>query len=214
MTSVFTLYLLSTTYISHELAKKVETKKPLPPTLDKNTDRQAIVLLGGGRYVSMPEYGEALPYANVLERIRYAMRLQRQTGLPLLITGGSVFLKTESEATIINRVLEEDFQYSAKWLETESKSTAENAQFSFDILQQEKINKIYLVTHASHMKRAASIFKDTGFDVTPAPTIFYSAGKNSPIFTKLLPESDSLELSRNMLHEMIGHHWYQFRYQE
>lgn len=210
--SILSLYLLSTTYISHELARVVETEKPLPTILSADTDRQAIVLLGGGRYVSMPEYGQPLPYANVLERIRYAVRIQRQTDLPILVTGGSVFLKTEPEATIINRVLAEDFQLSAKWLETESKNTAENARYSYEILNKENIHKIYLVTHASHMKRAASIFKTAGFDVTPAPTIFYSAGMNSPIFTKLLPESDSLLLSRNMLHEMLGYWWYQYRY--
>jgi uncharacterized SAM-binding protein YcdF (DUF218 family) len=46
---------------------------------------QAIVVLGGGRYRGAPEYGGDTVSAMTLPRLRYAARLQRETGLPLLV---------------------------------------------------------------------------------------------------------------------------------
>jgi len=210
--SLFSLYLLSTGFVSMKLAKMVETIPALPPELPADSDRQAIIILGGGRYVSMPEYGKPVPYATVLERLRYAAHIQKQTHLPILISGGRVFPTERSEAWIMNQALIDDFGIEAKWLEESSKNTAQNAANSFEILKKENIDRIYLVTHARHMKRATEIFEHTGFNVIPAPTIYLSAGTNKLPFMQWIPNSRSLDLSRNMLHEMIGHWWYRFRY--
>ncbi len=209
--SVTSLYLLSTNVVSRQLAARVETVHPLPLPIP-HTDRQAIVILGGGRYVSMPEYGKPVPHARVLERLRYAVHLQRQTGLPILITGGRVFPSEQSEAWIMDQVLIDDYGIKAKWLEEKSQNTAQNAENSFRILKPEGITRIYLVTHAWHMRRASMIFKHKGFDVTPAPTIFYHQGTNLPVVMRWLPKSENLDLSRNMLHELIGYWWYQLRH--
>ena len=210
--SVFSLYLFSTGFVSVRLAKMVETVPALPPIISAESDRQAIIILGGGRYVSMPEYGKPVPYATVLERLRYAVHIQKQTDLPILISGGEVFPTEKSEAWIMNQSLIDDFGIEARWLEGSSKNTAQNAENSFEILQKEGIDRIYLVTHARHMKRAATIFEHKGFDVIPAPTIYLSAGTNRLPFMQWLPNSKALELSRNMLHEMIGQWWYRFRH--
>ncbi len=210
--SFITLYLFSTNYISRQLAGLVETTAHLPPAISAETDRQAIVILGGGRYVSMREYGKPVPHSVVLERLRYAMHIQRQTDLPILITGGRVFPTDQSEAEIMNQTLIDDFQFKASWLEEESRNTAQNAENSFEILNKESIDRIYLVTHASHMKRATDIFTNKGFDVIPAPTIFLSTGTNMPIFMQWLPKSRSLDTSKNILHEMIGQWWYKARH--
>lgn len=210
--STVSLYLLSTAYVSRSLAGLVETTPSLPPVISKETDREAIIILGGGRRVVMPEYGKPIPYSTVLERLRYAMHIQRQTQLPILITGGHVFPKSISEAEVMNQVLIDDFQFEAKWLEQKSRNTAQNANFSYDILNKEGINKIYLVTHSSHMNRAVDIFTHVGFDITPAPTIYNSAGTNMPPIMQWLPKSNALELSRNILHEMLGYWWYQLRH--
>ena len=212
--SLISLYFLSTTIVSRELARLIETIKPLPPILQSKSDRQAIVVLGGGRYVTMPEYGKPLPHAIVLERLRYAMHIQRQTNLPVLISGGRVFPDSDSEASIMNQVLIDDYQFKARWLEGKSRNTAENARNSFAILDKENITKIYLVTHAWHMNRAADIFRSAGFDVIPAPTIYFSAGTNMPSSLQWLPKSNALNLSRNILHEIIGFWWYRFRYDQ
>lgn len=211
--SALSLYLLSTSFISLQLAGLIETSRPLSPIISSDTDRQAIVLLGGGSYMTMPEYGKPVPYSSVLERIRYALYLQRLTNLPILITGGKVFPTSHSEAWIINQVMIDDFQYEAKWLEEKSRNTAENAEYSFEILKSENIDRIFLVTHATHMTRAEKVFKSKGFDVIPAPTIFLPKLNDMPLLMQLLPTTISLTLSRDVLHEIMGQWWYQLRHQ-
>ncbi len=203
--------------VSRQLAATLETIAPLHPDLSSLSDQtgtkpQAIVILSGGHYDVMPEYGISVPQAAVLERIRYAMHIQRQTNLPILITGGKVSSTNQSEAWIINQVLLNDFQIGAKWLEEESHNTAENAEYSFNILNQEKIQHIYLVTHTSHMSRAANIFQKNGFTVTPAPTIFLSKEGDLTDLMQWLPTSYFLASSRNSLHEILGHWWYKLRH--
>ncbi len=209
--AIVSLYFLSISLVSRQLAGTQEKIDPLPPIISADTDRQAIVLLGGGAFVTMPEYGKPVPYPNVLERIRYAMHIQRQTNLPILVSGGSVFPASHSEAWIINQVMIDDFNFEAKWLEETSHNTAENAGNSFKILQAEGIDRIFLVTHSIHMNRAVEIFESQGFDVIPAPTIFLSED-DEPFFMLLLPKTISLSLSRDILHEMFGQWWYKIRH--
>lgn len=210
--SLIALYFLSTSAVSVWLAEQVEIEPPLPVEIQNKQGRQAIVVLGGGRRVPMPEYGVSVPFSAVLERLRYADYLQQQTQLPILITGGRVFGATESEATVMNRVLQVSFKTQARWLEEHSRNTAQNAANSFEILQKDGISNIYLVTHATHMTRAKRTFENAGFDVVAAPTIFNSEGTNFPEVVKWLPSTRALDQSRDALYELIGLIWYRLRY--
>ena len=48
----------------------------------------AIVVLGGGRDLLAPEYGSADLRPRSLERLRYGLWLQRETGVPVAFSGG------------------------------------------------------------------------------------------------------------------------------
>ena len=103
----------------------------------RHADAQAIVVLGGGRISNAPEYqGQDIPTNQTLARLRYAARLQRQSGLPLLTTGGMPDGMGESEAEVMARVLREDFSTPVQWMEGRSNNTAESAQFSARLLKQ------------------------------------------------------------------------------
>ena len=58
----------------------------------------AIVVLGGGRYDEAPEYGDDTISLAGLRRVRYAAVLQRRTGLPVLVSGGSVYAEPLPES--------------------------------------------------------------------------------------------------------------------
>jgi uncharacterized SAM-binding protein YcdF (DUF218 family) len=172
---------------------------------------QAIVVLGGGRLSQAPEYGvQDIPGFSTLVRLRYAARLQREAGLPMLVTGGAPDGASESEAALMARTLQEDFAVSVKWLESKSNNTAENAQFSARILQPEGMRRILLVTDALHMSRAKAIFARHGFDVIAAPTIFFSHERLS--LTDWIPGGEGLRRSQYALHEWLGLAWYRLRY--
>jgi uncharacterized SAM-binding protein YcdF (DUF218 family) len=209
--SLFMLVLLSTSMGALLLIQPLEQLSP-PLKSAHNSGAQAIVVLGGGQVQDAPEYGGMnIPNAITLMRLRYASKLYLDTGLPILVSGGTVGA-SQSEAALMARVLREDFSTPVKWLEESSENTAQNAQFSARILQPVCVQRILLVTDAMHMARAQRIFARNGFDVVMAPTQFisYSHQQFSPM--DLIPEYQALYRASYALHEWIGLAWYWLRY--
>jgi uncharacterized SAM-binding protein YcdF (DUF218 family) len=147
--------------------------EPRVSVLAGDLDRaQAIVVLGGGNYYGAPEYGGADTVGRyTLERIRYGARLQRQTGLPLLVTGGAP-MGGRPEGEAMKEALERDFGVPVAWVEAASRDTAENAAYSAPLLRQAGITRIALVSHAWHQRRAGALFERQGFEVIAAPMAF------------------------------------------
>lgn len=206
--SLAMLWLLSTPYIAGGLLHLLETTPPLVNPEAQQVD--AIVVLGGGTYFRAPEYGEDTVGEPTLVRLRYAARLQRETGKPLLATGGKPAGNDLSEAQQMKRVLEQDFNVPVKWTEDASGNTFENARFSYRILGPLGIKRIYLVTHAWHMPRAMMAFRHAGFDVIPAPTAYTTRDHVSLL--AFLPRADALRGSATFMHEVIGLFWYRLRF--
>lgn len=166
---------------------------------------EAIVVLGNGRYTEAPEYGlEDTVTALGLERLRYAAFLQRKTGLPILVSGGSPGGEATSEAEHMQAVLREDFHTNVKWVERESRTTIENARYSQALLTPAKVRHIYLVTHAWHMRRAAGAFESAGLKVTPAPTGYYTLSHAARRFAAYLPSARGMYYASLALHERLG----------
>jgi uncharacterized SAM-binding protein YcdF (DUF218 family) len=170
----------------------------------------AIVILGGGTYFRAPEYaGQDTIGDGTLIRLRYGAALQRETGKPILVTGGKPLGNSTSEAQQMRIALEQDYRVPVRWTEGESDNTFENARNSFRILQQANIRKIYLVTHAWHMPRSAGIFRRAGFEVVEAPTAFTTRYRIDLL--TFLPRAESLQDSEIFIHEVIGLLWYRVK---
>lgn len=169
-----------------------------------------IVILGGGTYFHAPEYAGVDTIGDAtLVRLRYGAKLQRETGKPILVTGGKPLGNNTSEAQQMRSSLEQDFHVPVRWVEDASDNTFESARYSFQTLQKAGIKKIYLVTHASHMPRAANAFRRAGFEVVEAPTSFTTQYKTD-IFS-FLPNAGSLSASNIFIHEIIGLLWYRVK---
>jgi uncharacterized SAM-binding protein YcdF (DUF218 family) len=170
----------------------------------------AIVILGGGTYFHAPEYAWQDTIGDAtLVRLRYGAKLQRETGKPILVTGGKPLGNSIAEAQQMRMALEQDFHVPVRWTEDESDNTFENAYHSFRILQQEGIRKIYLVTHAWHMPRSAEVFRRAGFEVVEAPTAFTTRYQIDLL--AFLPQAGSLNDSKIFVHEVIGLLWYRVK---
>jgi uncharacterized SAM-binding protein YcdF (DUF218 family) len=175
----------------------------------------AIVILSAGRRSSAYEYGDEFDNQTLdalsLERTRYGAFLARKTGLPILVSGGTLAPDTEPVAKTMAKALQFDYGIQAKWIEDQSINTAENASLSSNILRRAGIVRVMLVTHAWHMKRAVNAFSANGLSVTPAPTAFYLPGRSS-VWDSLTPGLGTLRMSGYATHEIIGAVWYKLRY--
>ena len=169
---------------------------------------QAIVVLGGGRYTNANEYGGDTVNSFSLERIRYAAHLSRHTNLPIMTSGGAPFGEGLSEALLMARVLEQEFGIKPRWLEEQSRTTRENAEQARIILRRERIERVYLVTHAWHMPRAMYAFRTAGVDAIPAPFGFHTLSAADRTYLGMLPSSHGLGMSSLALRERIGLLWY------
>ena len=189
---------LSLNGVSSALIVALEVHSPI--TAQGLKSAEAIVVLGGGAYRNAREYGGDTVNRLGLERIRYAARLARESGRPLLLTGGAPF-EGRAEAELMREVLEKEFGVPVRWVETASRDTGENAAFSAAMLKAAGMSRIALVSHAWHLRRAVPLFEDEGLTVIPAPTIFHRASWGS--IEAWLPGSG--ELTRIAAHEWLGH---------
>jgi uncharacterized SAM-binding protein YcdF (DUF218 family) len=171
----------------------------------------AIVVLGGGTYFHAPEYGGDTVGKETLERLRFAAKLQRETGRPVLVTGGAPRGNSTSEAEQMKQVLEHEFNVPVQWADGASDNTLENARMSQQLLKQAGISRIYLVTHAWHMPRAVLAFQAAGFQVVPAPTAYTTRYQTDLL--AFVPNAYALRDSRIFMHELIGMLWYQLKLQ-
>ncbi|MBM3513264.1 MAG: YdcF family protein [Alphaproteobacteria bacterium] len=201
------MYLLSTGLVSSLLMRLVEV-----PLLDGPIDPAgsgAIVVLSAGAEPGAVEYGGESVDAASLVRVRYAAKLHRDTGLPLLVTGGRTPWTIGAIATAMKKTLEADFAVPVRWIEDRSETTAENASFSVSMLKAEGISKIILVTEAYHMARSVGVFEAQGLAVVPAPTMSRAAILWRPSI--IYPNAAALRDSYVALHEMVGAVWYWLR---
>jgi uncharacterized SAM-binding protein YcdF (DUF218 family) len=208
LTSVIVLlWLISTPYFAEALLHGLEGKPYVTDTKKPLAD--AIVVLGGGSYFHAPEYGADTVGKDTLERLRFAAKLHRETGKPVLVTGGAPLGNDNSEAEQMKQVLEQEFNVPVQWTEDASDNTLENAHLSRLLLNQKGITRVYLVTHAWHMPRAVLAFQAAGFQVVPAPTA-YTTRYQTDLLT-FVPNVYALRDSRIFMHELIGMLWYQLK---
>ncbi len=199
------LYVLSMPLTADALLSTLEGGSPAT----NNGGGAAIVVLGGGKYHVAPEYGGDTVLGATLIRLRYAAYLQRQTGLPILVSGGSPEGSAQSEAELMQRTLQNEFSVPVRWVEGGSANTLENARLSYRMLAAENIRTIHLVTHAWHMPRAQLVFEAAGFKVIPAATDYTTRYRLTIL--DVLPNALALRNNALFFHEIIGIVWYRLR---
>lgn len=163
---------------------------------------QAVVILGGGVRRDAPEYGGDTLGRLSLERVRYGAKLARETGLPVLVAGGTVLGDTATEASLMRAALEREFNVPVRWVEEKSRNTQENARFSAAILKRHGVKRVVLVIHGFDIRRARAEFNDAGMEVVPAPTVVPSFGITSPL--DFLPSLSALQGSYYALYELLA----------
>jgi uncharacterized SAM-binding protein YcdF (DUF218 family) len=200
------------------LFKILQIYPPLTPSdliATTSNSPMAIVILAAGRRQGAVEFGSEFGAETIdalsLERVRYGAYVARMTGLPVLVSGGLGSPNDDPLANLMADTLSTDYGIAATWLETQSRNTAENAIYSAEILKSAGVNRVLLVTHAWHMKRAKAAFAANGIAVTPAATAYY-VGRPGGLLFSITPSITTLHMSAYALHEIGGSAWYRVRY--
>jgi uncharacterized SAM-binding protein YcdF (DUF218 family) len=199
-TGLLTLLALSLAPVSY-LLLRLANDAPAVRMEDART-AQAVVVLGGGLRRDAPEYGGDTLNRWTLERVRYGAKLARETGLPVLVAGGSVWGDTATEASVMRAALEREFNVPVRWTEERSRNTRENAQFAAEILKRDGVKRVVLVMHGFDIRRARAEFAAAGLEVVPAPTVLPRFEIVTPL--DLLPSMGALQGSQIALYELLA----------
>jgi uncharacterized SAM-binding protein YcdF (DUF218 family) len=190
------LWLISLPLISNAIVLLTQSYPPLD--LSRLEGAQAIVVLGGGiSRAESPEYGGG-PAAEVglMDKLAYAAYLSRRSGLPILITGFGY------ETDAMQSTLRTNFDIQPRWIDRDAYDTFQNARNAAALLQRDGIERVVLVTVATHMRRSVREFSATGLAVLPAPMDI--ATRKPPGIGNYVPSAFALEESNAAIYELLG----------
>ena len=212
------LWLGGNRLVAMSLLRSLEWRHLPGPELQSYSERaEVIVVLGGGtRAFDYPRLSSEVNEAG--DRLLYAAQLYRRGVAPrILLSGGSARVAggegpTDAE-NMANVLVDIGIPREALVLEATSRNTRENALETWSILSGQGIERIVLVTSASHMPRAESVFRTVGFDVIPAPTDFQVTQRGWAYYTRphvliqlynMIPSAFHLERTTRALKEYVG----------
>jgi uncharacterized SAM-binding protein YcdF (DUF218 family) len=211
--AVAIIFAAGNSWTAHTLIRSLEGGYPAEP-VEAIPEADVIVVLGGG--LGLPHPPRLYPrLSSGSDRLLHALRLYRAGKAPhILLTGGNVFPQPglESESWYARELLGLwGVPESAVTIETDSRNTIQNAQYSSRILAERGWKNAILVTSATHMHRSVLAFRSAGIEVVPAPTDFIAVDANTPEVLNWIPSVGALSGTTHALHEHIGRLWYRLR---
>ncbi|MEO0408505.1 MAG: YdcF family protein [Cyanobacteria bacterium P01_A01_bin.135] len=217
LVALLALVVPSSPWAAQNLAQSLEQRYAALPPLP---EADAIVVLGGALRPQQPPR----PWIDVMEsgdRVLHGVRLYQAGKAPKLIfSGGRIDWngKGKSEAADMAVLATAMGVPEGEILqEQESLNTRQNALKVQQLLNQNNMDQILLVTSATHMPRALAVFRHLGIAASPAPTDFLTttAGGNpdSPEgkILNLLPNAESLYRFTQAMKEYVGLAIYKLR---
>jgi uncharacterized SAM-binding protein YcdF (DUF218 family) len=201
-------------WVSMSIVRSLETRYP-PLSAGQKAD--VIVVLGGG--TDIQQYPRPMVEVNGAgDRMIYAARLYKDgVADEIILSGGTIEWQGEAETTpardMADLMLFFGVPEDALILQGGSINTAEDADFSAQIIKENDWQKVVLVTSALHMPRSVDLFNRLGIPVIPAPTDFVITDQAwmdlfSPrwenVLINLMPTASSLKSTTSASKEYIG----------
>jgi uncharacterized SAM-binding protein YcdF (DUF218 family) len=174
-------------------------------------ERWAVVVLGSGIQQFRSELGRPQLTGHSLARLRHGIWIGKATGVAVLYSGGASHLMPDGlkEAHVAERVAREEFQAPLRWVEDQARDTRENARFTVQMLNQNGVQHMVLVTHGWHMQRSLRAFADA-LKTSAAPITVQAAPMDvrDPSLghsgLTYLPSGEGMALARQALREWLG----------
>ena len=194
-------YLLSTGFTAEYFMGRLESVWEPP----QHPQGDVIIMLGGGAIQDTPDVdGTGSLCSSPSGRLLTALRLHRELGVPILVSGGQVYADSGAEAKIARRVLMSlGVPEQEILVETESVNTRQNAEFSAKIMAAHGLTRPILVTSAFHMERAMLNFQKEGVAAEAFPTDYMVPRHPHFHYNKLMPQASALAMNATFLQEKL-----------
>lgn len=178
-----------------------------PPWQENGRAPDGIIVLGGTIDSDSTVARKSLELNSAGERVTAMLELARRyPQAKIVFTGGASSLLEQglSEAPVAGDVLRR-FGVAPERvvLETDSRTTEENATFTRRLVNPKPGERWLLVTSAWHMPRSIGVFRKSGFDVEAYPVDWRTRGwiDASETFDDA---ADGLSRADNAMHEWVG----------
>jgi uncharacterized SAM-binding protein YcdF (DUF218 family) len=205
---VVILWTASTPWAADQLSRWWEVPRGTASTLPPVSD--AAIVLGGlsNPQVSTPEH---LEFNRAAERITEAVDLWREGRVRnLLITSGNGELSEQvAEAPGLAVWAErQGVPENAVAVESKSRNTKENAEFSLAIVHERHWKSFVLVTSAVHMRRSEAIFRKAGYASNGNTLVLWPVDTQldpRPFPANAVPDPASLVAVQSVIKEVTGY---------
>lgn len=196
------LWALSIEPTSHFLMKSIE----MPFKTEDALSGDVIVVLGGGLKEGVSDLtGQGAPASEALVRLVYAYRLWKRFNLPIIVSGGEVFMGKGAEALVLKRFLQDmGVPEELIIVEQKSRDTHENLKFVKEICDLRGFRRPIVVTSAYHMKRTLIISKKFSMDVIPFPCGHKTWEGRRFIWYEYLPSGGAMKDINLASKELLG----------
>ena len=198
------VYGASTEYGSEALMLPLEGRHPaFAPEELPNAD--AIVVLGGSMG-GESRFGRGGDFNDAADRVFAAAELFNAAKAPAILLSGGAEPPERPEADLMaEKLVALKIPRAALILETQSRTTYDNAVYSAEILKRAGYGHILLVTSGAHMRRSLALFEQQGLQVTAAATDHQIPRFADPYVPGWLPTVDRLSRSTRAMHEWVGY---------
>jgi uncharacterized SAM-binding protein YcdF (DUF218 family) len=199
--------LLSMNAVAWMLSRPLEIWYENDPVLHESAE--AIVILAGTIHPPTRNRPYTFASQDTYQRLQHGVWLFKHwKSLPILVCGGSLNERASRSLTMQHVLESEGVPSELIWIENQSSSTHENAEYGSQILRQHGISRIALVVEANSMLRAAASFRKAGITVIPAPIRFAELHFS---IMDVFPDWSAIALNGETVHELVGLVWYRLR---
>ncbi len=201
------MYVISNSFLVDEIIRAWEFEDA--EIYAKTTQYDMAIVLGG--FSRIDERLEKADFNFSGDRLFQTLEMYHKGRVKkLFITGGSGSIShpEHREAIYIEKYLKNiGIPDSNIIIESNSKNTYENAQFSKHILDSLQFKgSILLVTSSFHMRRSLAVFQKAGYkNLTPFVTNKFTGIRKFDIDYCFIPNSDAIFTFNLIIHEMAGY---------
>jgi uncharacterized SAM-binding protein YcdF (DUF218 family) len=202
------LVLISMPAVTHLALGTLEW--PYEPLDQRPTDARAIVVLSGYYGPLDAETGTWHLGEDTLARCLKALELYRASPCPILVTGGNCESNTAGPTcaeAMRDFLVQRGVKKEDILVEACSQSTYENAVESAKLLKARGLDKVVVVTDATHLFRAVRCFRGQGIEVVPCGCRYRTHQFQLTVLA-FVPNLSASRRFEVVWHEWVGAGWY------